>query len=218
MDRVSDLPRLQGSKYVQSFVGSAYIEARKDLDEGREVLFSGTPCQVAGLRSYLGKDHENLLTLDLVCHGVPSQRFLDSYLSWMEDRCGSRLQSVVFRDKGVNGWASIGSITCEGNPPHKEIIHPGNSYYYYLFDTGNVLRPSCYACKYATPKRIGDITIGDFWGVEKLIQVGAVAQVENGVSLIMVNTSAGKRMIDRVSRNMLLIEVEKTLRFVRTLD
>lgn len=103
VDRVSDLPRLQGSKYVQSFVGSAYIEARKDLDEGREVLFSGTPCQVAGLRSYLGKDHENLLTLDLVCHGVlRSGSWIAIYRGWRTGAAAdSKALSFAIRESMV---------------------------------------------------------------------------------------------------------------------
>lgn len=212
--KFDELAKLQGSKYVQSRIGNTFAEAKKDLENGLSVLFSGTPCQIAGLKGFLSVEYSNLFTLDLVCHGVPSQQFLDTYLAQVELNSGATVSEISFRDKQINGWALIGSIKFKNIKHRSIVIHPGNSFYYYYFDTGNIYRPSCYTCKYASPERVGDITIGDYWGIEKEKDIQHKLPIINGVSMVMVNTTTGEDLISRIGTNMILYQTEKKLAFI----
>lgn len=179
--------KMQGSKYVQSYVGNTYIEAKKYLNQGRKVLFSGTPCQIDGLYNYLGKDYTDLITVDIICHGVPNQEMLDREIERIEDSARGTVKEVLFRDKRINGWNLIGSVKI-GN--RRKIFFPANSPYYYYFDKGSIYRNSCYSCKYANMDRVGDITIGDFWGIENS-KIEKASIIGRGVSLVISNSSKG---------------------------
>ncbi len=154
------LPKLQNSKYVQSEIGHAYEECQKYLEEGREVLFSGTPCQIAGLKAFLKKDYEKLYTMDIICHGVPSPLF---FRKWMDDiklRYGENIKEFSFRHKDYEGKRSVFETKVVYD---SKVVYENNykSPYYYSFVNEDSYRESCYSCRYATEKRIGDITIGD---------------------------------------------------------
>ena len=202
IDDAADLHRLRGSKYVQSDMGAIMRDVLVDLRSGREVVFSGTPCQVAGLKAYLavkGVDTDCLLLVDIVCHGVPSPEFFADCMGW-ESR-GSRLDEVRFRDKR-EGWGCGGGTTTTTTTPilHRLVTRdrafsPKTSYYYKCFLAGDVYRESCYRCPYAGGRRPGDITLGDFWGVD---HAAAGLNPKQGISLVIVNTAKGESALSAV--------------------
>ena len=190
--RKEELWRLRGAKYVQSDLEGVFREVRRWLDQ-RAVLFSGTPCQVDGLYRYLGGRPENLTTCDLVCHGVPSPGVWEDMARSLEARRQQPLQAVRFRNK-VAGWkdshftAVYGDGTVDTAPLFR--TEYGRAFARALF-----LRPSCYRCPYASMTRVGDLTLGDFWGLrpDELPD-----QQEKGISLLLVNTPHGSHIFDQL--------------------
>ena len=182
--------KMRGSKYIQSKIGDTFRNVKGDLDAGREVIFSGTSCQVAGLKQFLGKDYENLLCIDIVCHGVPSPKVWKAYLEWQERKNNSLIQSVDFRNKGKFGWRD-----------HVETLKFLNSksidskVFRSIFYGHAVLRPSCYECPYKSIMHPGDITIAAYWGIEK-----AAPEFDDnkGVSLVLVNNEHGEESFDEI--------------------
>ena len=199
-----ELEAMYGSKYVQSSTSSCYSEVERELRAGRKVLFSGTPCQVAGLRGYLGREHDGLLTVDLVCHGVPSERMLNAYL---EDEFGVReVADARFRSKR-NGWGGPRVLELLFKDGGEVIISGDDSSYYDLFYSCHISRDSCYECPFAGPLRAGDLTIGDFWGVEKvrpdlLEESGGPLNARRGVSCLLVNTETGGRWLETLGERL----------------
>lgn len=196
VDSLDGLAALRGSKYVQSDMGDSMLLVRDDLKAGREVLFSGTPCQVDGLLSFLGGPLDRLLTVDIVCHGVPSQPFFSDCLKW--EFAGSRLDSVRFRDKR-EGWGCGGGTTTTTTTPvfHRLITRerpfsPEISFYYRRFLSGDVYRESCYRCPYAGGERPGDFTIGDFWGID--VDASGL-DPRHGISVIIANTEKAVALV-----------------------
>lgn len=196
---LEELEPLLNSKYVQSDAGRCFIGLQKDLKEGLSVLFCGTPCQVAGLRGFLGRGWENLYTVDLVCHGVPSEKMFSECVESYADRYGSRVVDFRFRCKR-HGWGHslLLLLLLEDG---REIEIPANECSYYdMFLKLKTLRSSCYRCPYACGYRAGDFTIGDFWGIETnrpdvLRDKGKFNQ-SKGVSCLLVNTEHGKGFLD----------------------
>ena len=194
------LYKLQGSKYVQSDIGDTYKQTMELLKKGKKVLFSGTPCQIAGLKGYLIKDYENLLTIDIVCHGVPSVKFFKDYLKEIEKKLNGKIKEFNFRDKSM-GWGLNGSVVYErdGIIKKKKIYATESSYYHYFLNS-ECYRENCYYCKYTCENRPGDITIGDYWGIEaehpELLGKGKI-QEEKGVSVVIANTERGRREIEK---------------------
>lgn len=180
----------RGSKYVQSDMEGVFAEVRKDLQEGRRVLFTGTPCQVHGLSSYIpDRLKEGLLLADIVCHGVPSPYVWRDYLEYQRKRLGGRITDVSFRDKKTFGWAA-----------HKETYRVGDSLYAdssftHLFYRHIMLRPSCSVCPYSCLDRQSDITLADFWGWQK--SVPGFNADDRGVSLVLMNSQKGLELMDR---------------------
>ena len=184
--------KLSGSKYVQSKIGNSYAQAKSFLKQGRKVLFSGTPCQIAGLRNFLRKDYPNLITVDLICHGVPSPMLFDDYKSYMEDKMGGTLTDVKFRCK-KSSWfffnMRLSSQIEQGTS--KEYI---GCYYEdpYLrgFLRDYFLRPCCHQCHYTSLQRVSDFTIADWWGYRKQGPQDKDFKCK-GVSLMLINTEKG---------------------------
>ncbi len=193
VDKENDLYKLKGSKYVQSNIGYIYKDVKKDLQEGKYVAFSGTPCQIAGLKAFLRKDYEKLITLDLICHGVPSQKMLRDDIEYYLKNENKESVFVNFRWKAQYG---IQYGIQFGNIDERTIIRQPYDPYMFAFMTGYSFRENCHACPYSQEKRIGDITIGDFW------RLGAYAptklQIKHGVSLILVNSDKGQALIEEV--------------------
>ena len=185
-----DLNALRGSKYVQSDTNGIYHQIHDDLKNGREVLFIGTPCQAAAVRNYF-HEHENLFVIDLVCHGVPSQRLLRESLP--KNFMSLRADHVFFRaSTKYHFWAQRGISTVFSRPLSRDLYMKG-------FFTALYFRESCYSCQFARTARVGDLTLGDFWGVD-LSEIPA--EESNGISLCMINTEAGAELLHRISKNI----------------
>lgn len=203
IDNQSDMKRVQGSKYVQSNINATYTEAKKFLKKDRWVLFTGTPCQIAGLKSYLGKDYDNLITADIICHGVPSIDFFRGYIKYLEEKLGGRVTNINFRDKS-KGWGHVEKVIYQKNGRISEkLLQPFNSYYHSYFLKGDILRENCYECKYACSSREGDFTMGDYWGIEK---VHPEIDTKSGVSVLIVNSKKGMGLIGELSKFLDLTE------------
>lgn len=188
VDYVEGLAALRGSKYVQSQTGSCYLEARELLDAGRSVLYTGCPCQVAGLYAFLGRDYPNLLTADLICHGAPSPGLLARYL---EETYGGRAASVRFRDKSVFGWEANMRVTLADGAVVNESA--ARDPYSRMFLTCLANRPFCAHCKFTRVPHVGDFTLGDWWGIEKHDRS---LNDGNGTSLVLVNNARARAVFE----------------------
>lgn len=195
-----DLWRLKGSKYVESQTGDSFKQAKEFLDGGRKVFYSGTPCQIAGLKKYLAKEYENLLTADLICHGVPSQKLWRKYLEWLGCRTGGRIVYYGFRDKDVGGWSCGGKTKTKTKT---KVIDGSCDPYYASFLRCETYRESCYSCPFSSMERPGGVTMGDFWGIEKF---HPEIDSTKGVSCVIVNTEKGKRMLESCSDKFNLVD------------
>ena len=184
----------KGSKYVQSDLKDTFHQIRKDLKQGYMVMFSGTPCQTSGLLSYLKllrQDISQLYVVDLVCHGVPAPYVWRDYLKYIEKKYHGTVTSFNFRDKSQLGWAA-----------HKESFKVGDKYvctstYSDLFGKCIMFRQSCGVCHFSNLKRPSDLTIGDFWGWEKVDQ--HINADNKGVSLLLVNTEKGRHIFSEIT-------------------
>ena len=192
-DSIAGCEAFHGSKYVQSEMGDVFIRVRKDLETGRKVLFSGTPCQVAGLVSYIPERlREGLVTVDFICHGVPSPNVWKDYLAYMSRK--GRISSVCFRDKSAGGWKE-----------HKEsfIFEDGRKVfretYKVLFYKNVMLRHSCAACPYDLGRRKGDVLIADFWGVEEILPG---FDGDQGTSMVITMSDNGRRLLEAASSDL----------------
>ena len=186
VDNANDLKRLRGSKYVQSKIGDSYAMAEKFLKEGKEVLFSGTPCQVAGLKKYLRKEYKNLKTVDFVCHGTPS---LEVWKMYLDEVCRinniGNITDIQFRNK-AEGWKKYSlQITYTGNDGKEKIFREtlDDNIFMKCFLSNLCLRPSCYQCPTRIGKSGSDITLGDLWGAQ---QICPEIDDDRGLSLVMV--------------------------------
>lgn len=210
IETLSDLYLLTGSKYVQSSITEICSDVKKQVISGRKVLFSGTPCQVSAIRSLLnGRTFDNLLLIDIVCHGVPSARFFCDYISDIERRRKGKVIKFTFRDKAY-GWSKTGSYVIERKGKTKKYVLPFmQSSYYAYFMNSDIYRESCYHCKYACKERVGDITIGDYWGVrtehpEFLSETGGQIDRQKGVSCMLINTTIGEQWLEKYKKDLLL--------------
>lgn len=198
-----DMKKLQGSKYVQSNINNSYTKAKQFLQEGKWVLFTGTPCQIAGLKAYLGKDYDKLITADLICHGVPSAAFFKDYIRYLEEKLNANILNIKFKDKS-KGWGGyLEKVVYEKNGRFYKLLIPAiSSYYLSYFLKGDILRESCYECKYAGGSRQGDFTLGDYWGVEK---IHPEIQTKQGVSVLLINSKKAMSLVDKLQENLYLI-------------
>ncbi|MGN0181274.1 MAG: Coenzyme F420 hydrogenase/dehydrogenase, beta subunit C-terminal domain [Candidatus Ornithomonoglobus sp.] len=211
----TELYKLQGSKYVQSSIGSTYKEAKQFLDEGRKVIFSGTPCQISGLNSFLKKQYDNLLTIDIICHGVPSAQFFCDYIEWYENKNNCAVTDFSFRDKS-KGQGCTHAIKLERKGRvSKKIFNGKVKSYTSMFLKSLTYRENCYKCPFAGRSRAADITIGDFWGFHsEYPNTDADLSNGKGVSCVIVNTQKGKTAVNAVKDNfvMLVSDMEKVAR------
>ena len=187
--------KMRGSKYVQSSLGNTFKDVEKDLRDNRKVLFSGTSCQIAGLRGFLKKDWPNLLCVDILCHGVPSPKVWEAYWQWQENQVEKKIVAASFRNKKVFGWRTVKQTVFfeDGTMLHNDIFAR-------LFYDHNALRPSCYFCPYKSTMHPGDITIADYWGIEK---AAPEFDDEKGTSLVLVNNHHGQSYFEK-AKNMVI--------------
>jgi len=193
---ISELGKLRKSKYVQSEIGMSFSQAKMLLDEGKKVVFSGAPCQIAGLQAFLDNPYENLMTVDLVCHGVPTPTMFNKYKEYMEQRYKDKITAIDFRNKKNAGWENSKiSIYFKKRKPYERCSETKDDPFMNAFLSGLSLRPSCRPCIFAKLHRVADITVGDFWGVETL---KPNLDDNKGVSLVLVNTKKGRNLFKNI--------------------
>lgn len=193
-ETIEGLAAFRGSKYLQAKMGDSLSLAKKFLREGHKVLFSGTPCQIAGLKHYLRKDYDNLLAVDFVCHGVPSPKVWKMYLDEVTQAGKRAISDIKFRDK-PKGWKRF-NFTLNYNEAEKIYTmssYNGDNHYMRAFLSDMILRPSCYNCQAKCGRSMSDITIADYWGID---QVHPQMDDDKGTSLLLVRTHKGKTALD----------------------
>lgn len=203
IEKSEGLDLLRGSKYLQSVIGDSYRRTRDFLAEGRPVLFSGTPCQIDGLKRYLGKDDSKLLCVDFICHGVPSPGVFEAYRKELEERVGSRMTGALFRVKDP-GWKEYSSVYRFENG--KELKQRASEDPFLKGFLANLyLRPSCHDCKNRFPNKSSDITLGDYWGIDS---VYPEMNDNTGTSLILINSEKGLTHFKAVSDKMKVLQTD----------
>ena len=196
---------MRGSKYVQSDIGRTFQLVRMDLSQGKQVLFTGTPCQVAGLKRFMGSaDTSNLILCDIICHGVPCHRIWGEYKNLVEKKKRATLKLHYFRTK-LNGWHSMTSknVFHNGKEDYKSLL---SQLHMNLFLSNLILRPCCYHCSFATMQRCSDLTIGDFWGVERSLPD---FDDNKGISLVLTNTRKGYELLLSLNNKLEIEESTK---------
>jgi len=186
---MAGVDRMRGSKYVQSDLYSVFEEIGDHLSDGRKVLFSGTPCQVAGLKSYFGNKSEGLCTVDCACHGVPSPGLWEKYVKALEKAEVNKIKHVMFRDKS-RSWMHYDFVYDAGNG---EVRRPYmKDPYMALFVQNMTLRPCCYSCPVRNGKSGSDLTLADMWSVGTAFPE---LNDDRGVSLVLLNSENGRKML-----------------------
>ncbi len=181
--------RMRGSKYVQSELYASFEDVKYELAEGHKVMFTGTPCQIAGLKSYIGKDDPNLLLVDCACHGVPSPGLWEKYVKALSEKYGMQIKNISFRGK-ERSWRKYDFVVSDAD---RSIFTPHQKDpYMLLFLQDMTLRPSCYQCPFRRGRSGSDLTLADLWNVG---EVAPEMDDDKGVSLILVNTEKGKKMM-----------------------
>lgn len=204
-DTIEGLAKFRGSKYVQSKIGNNYILAEEYLKDGKQVLFSGTPCQIAGLKRFLRKEYENLICVDIICHGVPSpfiwQKYLEQYNS-------TELSSISFRDK-TNSWKRYEVVIRQGK---KTLIREdiGKNIYMKLFLSDLCLRPSCSNCSSKSGKSKSDITIADFWGIQHL---HPDFDDDKGCNLVLINSEKGLNLFNKLECDKIKTDFNTAIKY-----
>jgi coenzyme F420-reducing hydrogenase beta subunit len=197
--------KFRGSKYVQSNLIGVFEDIKKELKKERTVLFTGTPCQNAGLGSYLNKNYDNLYLCDIVCHGTPSPLIFKNYIKYCERKNNNSIKEYYWRFKG-NGWHSHTekAVYADGKEDSTSLLSQS---YKELFYSHVTLRPACHNCKFCNFSRPSDITIGDFWGIEKSMPD---FDDNTGVSLVLTNSTKGQELFERISKNLYYRESNTT--------
>lgn len=217
--KISDLDKLRRSKYVQSYLGDSFTTVKQQLDDGQEVMFVGTPCQVSGLKKFLGKKYDNLMLIDLVCHGVPSPGMFKENLRYLEKKKKKKIVNYEFRLKGkvANKYSSY-TCTYTYACGEQEIKPYYMDAYFNEFYDMTLLNECCYSCPYANSNRQGDLTIGDFeWGKKWHQEFDLYSEL----SCILVNTLKGEAMFNEIRKKLLAVPtkwdyiIEKNLNLLR---
>lgn len=198
----SDLDKLRTSKYVQSSIEDTYKKARNYLNKGVKVLFTGTPCQIEGLYSFLRKDYENLYTQDIICHGVPSPKVWRKYLEYREKQDSKKPVRINFRQKD-DGWNLYALLLQYDNSAYKK--NHRDDFFMKAFLRDVCLRDSCYNCSFKSKNRKSDITLADFWGIQ---EIDRTMDDDKGTSLVIVNTIKGNELFEKIKINTVYKKVD----------
>jgi len=200
IDTERELEKFMGSKYTQSLIGDSYRKVKEFLDLGRYVLFTGTPCQIEGLKAYLKKDYDRLYTQDIICHGVPSPKAWNNYLEYQKKKYGKTIKSISFRNKD-NGWSKFQMNISFDTKSYSK--NHANDIYMKAF-LGNIcLRDSCYNCLFKKKYRESDITLGDYWGIGN---IHPEFNDDKGTSIVVINSKKGKELFDNIKNKIEYIE------------
>lgn len=200
-ETVNGVDSMRGSKYTQAIPGYVYREVKVELKKNRPVLFSGTPCQVHALKSYLGKSSENLITIDILCHGVPSHLLLNKYIQKDEITASNRIKYISFRDKS-EGWDRYKVTRHYSDGAQSSAFH-GDDSYMKLFLCNKALNRVCYNCPFSHIPRQGDVTLGDYWGVGKHHPEWPLVE---GISAVLSNTKKGQTLLEPLKGKIILID------------
>lgn len=200
-DKLENLDPFLGSKYVQSNMNNMYAKVLEFLKTDRKVLFSGTPCQIYGLKSFLGKEYDNLYTIDLACHGVPSKLVWRQYLE--ENFEHRKIKNINFRDK-TEGWQDYSLKIVKDNGAIYQKNRRMDSYLK-GFGQNLYLRPSCYECQFKGITRKSDLTLADFWGIDKILPH---LYDNRGASLVLIQSSKGKNLWDSIVDQLIYERVD----------
>lgn len=201
----SRLKELQGSKYFQSNTSHVFKQIKNLLRQGTYVYYVGTGCQVASLRLFLRKEYNNLLTSDLICHGTPSRLVFKSFISEYEKSNNRKVVSYKFRDKRAGGWSCSQTLEyTKGKTKKTDWFHKIPTGYMKSFMSASFYRECCYSCPFATKERVSDITLADYWNVNKYHKINTL----NGVSAIIINTTQGERTFNEIKNNIVFIKSE----------
>lgn len=196
------LADFRGSKYVQSQIGNTYKECKSFLEKGRKVLFSGTPCQIGGLKSFLKKEYDNLFTIDIICHGVPSPKLWSNHLAMREAQSASQIVRTSFRHKNC-GWKKFSVFfSFKNNTEYFQTLDKDP--YMQLFLKDVCLRPSCYACTFKSIRRHSDISLADFWGIQNILPE---LDDDKGLNLLLVHSKKRFELLKSFS-NVFMQEVD----------
>lgn len=204
-DKLEDLKRFQGSKYVKSDLKNSYTKIKEFLNNDKYVLFSGTPCQCQGLRTFLGKEYDKLITCEILCHANPSPRVFELYKKNVEKKYNKRITNIAFRDKKTGWHNQIPVISFQDKTDINE-----NSYFN-AFVKEMINRPSCYNCHFCSSNRLSDFTIGDMWGINKIDPT--IKDDDTGISLFCVNTKKGNEILKKIDKEIYYKEVDTELAF-----
>ena len=197
IDNVKDLYKIMGSKYVQSEIGFIYKNVKKDLNSGTRVMFTGTPCQIEGLKSYLDKEYDNLICISIICHGVPSPQVFERYLKEKEIEEDIQIDDVKFRNKD-NGWHKFSMVYKTKEKEEKNVFTEDS--YMNGFLKNYFLRNSCYNCEMRfNKKNSADMIIGDFWGIENVFPE---MDDDKGISALIINTQKGFELFDKIKNEI----------------
>lgn len=209
VDNEEELKKIYGSKYLQSELDGVYKNIKRKLSENKLVLFSGTPCQIVALKSFLKNDYDNLILVDIVCHGVPSKKVWDSYIKWISNRKGKKVKNIYFRDK-KNGWKNY-NIVLEYDDYEREYISHSEDLFFNVYLDNIDLRPSCYECNFKNYNRDSDITLGDLWGIKEICPE---LDDDKGTSLMLINTEKGLNLWKKINVDKYnIIEIDRNVAF-----
>ena len=204
-EKRSEWEKFRISKYVQSNLGETFEQIKADLIDERLVLFTGTPCQVNGLKTFLqGIDTSRLITCDIICHGTPSPKVWEDYLGYIRKKYRVSIKSINFRDKHKLGWHNSNLSIWGANGTLLLSESKKDNIFFQLFFRDLILKPACYECAYSNFFRPGDITLGDYWGVEKYYPD---FDDDKGTSLLMCNTESGKKLWEEIKNQVKYIRI-----------
>lgn len=210
VEKIEELEKLRGSKYTQSKIGETYKKAKEILEEGRYVLFTGTPCQIEGLKSYLRKEYDKLYTQDIICHGVPSIKVMKKYNNYLEKINNSNIEEIKHRTK-INGWKEFSVFIKFKNNKQVNSDH-NKDLYMQAFLKNTILRDSCYNCSFKKLNRISDITLADFWGIQNIMPE---LDDNKGTSLVIVNSKKGQELFENIKEKIIFknVDIQEAIKY-----
>lgn len=196
-DNENNISKFMGSKYTQSSIGDTFKKVKEILDKDKYVLFTGTPCQIEGLKSFLRKDYDKLYTQDIICHGVPSPKLWRKYLKYQVDSNKENINNISFRSKD-HGWSLYRMKVLFDTKTYSESFN--NDLFMKAFLNNTCLRDSCYECSFKKKYRISDITLADYWGIKK---IHPDMDDDKGTSLIVINSKKGEELFELIKDNII---------------
>lgn len=203
-DNINDLKKFMGSKYVQSDINETYKKVKEFLDLNKYVLFTGTPCQIEGLKAYLKKDYEKLYTQDIICHGAPSPLVWEKYKEYRKEIDQEKPKEISFRNKD-NGWKLFNLKFTYKDKEYKN--NQNTDLFMQAFLQNIILRNSCYNCAFKKLNRISDITLADYWGIQN---IHPEIDDNKGTSVLIINSKKGKELFEEIKKQLVYVKSDIT--------